>query len=594
MANRIAIDIAAQDKTGAAFNAVQGKASKLTSVLKGLAVGFSAVQVARFGADAIRSADEINKLSERLGASTEALSEYQFVAERTGVSFKNITDGFQKLSRRTAEAARGQGEAKDTLRELGIEAEKLAQLAPEQQFEIIADAIAGVENQSEKLRISQKLFDSENVKLLQTLQKGSGGIRELRDEAQELGRSLSQEGADAASRAADAWTNLSSAGDSLAISLVESIGPAAADVANWLAETIPAAANVAGEAFNSLQVFIAEAASGVTSVLASIEGKLADAAEFLGADTVAKALRKTQESYQETSDTFSRVAERLTEAQEKVAQSRAQGTQPAIALEQVYNAELQREAQLKLEISEEDKKRAAEQARINEQRLSSIASIVEGLKTEAETLGFTNAQLEEYNLNKLGAAQATRDQAAALREQIDDFEAIRAAEEENKRVFEESEKLVQKQQEETAKAAEQAFGRTVDSITGAIDAADSFGEALENVLTKLAEMAIQQAAASIAGGGGGAGGGLGGLGAGLFSMLGFASGGTPPRGRPFLVGEGGQPEVMQVGGPASVSSRLKVDVNLTGGGAALQDPVARSSLITGLGREIARNMSRNT
>jgi len=176
---------------------------------------------------AIAAGDQINKLSTRLGASTEALSQYQFVAERTGVQFTTLTTGIQRATRRIAEAAIGTGEAKGALAELGLEVQSLSRLRPEQQFEAIADAMQGVEKDSDKVRLAMKLFDTEGVALLQTMEGGSAAIRELRKEADALGLTLDKATADKMSEAKDATTRLTSAmqglGNQLAVEFADDI-----------------------------------------------------------------------------------------------------------------------------------------------------------------------------------------------------------------------------------------------------------------------------------------------------------------------------------------------------------------------------------
>lgn len=157
----------------------------------------------------IEVADKIQKLGLRLGETTEALSEYRFVAARSGVEFDALATAFQRQTRRIAEAAAGTGEAKKALQELNIDVQKLANLSPAQQFEILAEAIAGVESESRKVALAQKLWDSEGVKLLQVVKSGSAAIADMREQARQLGHSLSQEQANAAAEAADRMTDLS-------------------------------------------------------------------------------------------------------------------------------------------------------------------------------------------------------------------------------------------------------------------------------------------------------------------------------------------------------------------------------------------------
>jgi hypothetical protein len=141
----------------------------------------------------VRQAKEYRALSVRLGDSVEALSELEFVAEQGNISFRNLTLGMQRATRRIAEASTGTGVAVDALKELNLSSSDLMKLAPSQQLEMIADAMVGLGSDADRVRLAFKLFDAEGVGLLQIMTKGSAGIREMRARARELGATFDEE-----------------------------------------------------------------------------------------------------------------------------------------------------------------------------------------------------------------------------------------------------------------------------------------------------------------------------------------------------------------------------------------------------------------
>ena len=90
------------------------------------------------------------------------------------------------MVRRISEAARGTGEAVNALDELGVSAQRLASMSPDQQFSTLADAMAKVKNQGDRVRLSMKLFDSEGVALVNTLRLGSKGLIQYEKDAKRL------------------------------------------------------------------------------------------------------------------------------------------------------------------------------------------------------------------------------------------------------------------------------------------------------------------------------------------------------------------------------------------------------------------------
>lgn len=187
---------------------------------------------------AIDAGDQVQKLSIRLGASTEALSQYRFVAERANISFQTLTTGMQRMTRRIGEAAQGSGEAKDAIAELNLSAVSLAKLPLDQQFEIIADRLAGLSNQSDRVRLAFKLFDAEGVSLLQTMEGGAAGIRALRTEADSLGLTITQDVADQMAKAKDETTKLNAAMAGLGQQMAITFGPSVTEGISTVTELL--------------------------------------------------------------------------------------------------------------------------------------------------------------------------------------------------------------------------------------------------------------------------------------------------------------------------------------------------------------------
>lgn len=173
-----------------------------------------------------KAGDNIQKLSQRLGASTEFLSQMRHTTELTGVSFDTFTTGLQRMTRRLAEAgSTGKGEAVPALEALGVSIKDIQGLAPEKQFMILADAMEGVSNQGERVRIAMKLFDTEGVSLIQTMDGGSEAIRQMNKEADALGLTMTQQAADASAQFNDELTKLNSVFKGMAEDIARDLMP---------------------------------------------------------------------------------------------------------------------------------------------------------------------------------------------------------------------------------------------------------------------------------------------------------------------------------------------------------------------------------
>ena len=227
--------ITATDATKQAFDSAQrnidGVSKSIGAVGTAVAGLVSAGALGAMVRQVANAGDEIQKLSIRLNASTEALSQYKFVAERSGVSFDTLTTAWQKLNTRAAEAAAGQGEARDAFRELGIQVEAFSRLAPEQKFEALADAMQNVADAGRRQYLAQKLMEEGGVKLLQAMEGGSASIRELRAQADALGLTMTRVQADAFADFNDRLTDAKAGIQGAAQAIVVSLGPTIVEAA---------------------------------------------------------------------------------------------------------------------------------------------------------------------------------------------------------------------------------------------------------------------------------------------------------------------------------------------------------------------------
>jgi archaellum component FlaC len=212
MAENTKIIISAVDKTRKGFSSVTSGLKKVSSAVFNLKTALlGVVGTAGFGLlvkNSLQSTDALAKTASKIGTTTEALSKLNFAADITGVATETMNMALQRFTRRAAEAAKGTGEAKGALKELGISARELVRLPLDQRMLVLADAFSGVENESDKLRLAFKLFDSEGAALVNTLGLGRDGLNALFKEAEDLGLVLSGTAAKGVEDANDAITRL--------------------------------------------------------------------------------------------------------------------------------------------------------------------------------------------------------------------------------------------------------------------------------------------------------------------------------------------------------------------------------------------------
>ena len=212
MAENTKIIISAVDKTKKGFKSVTNGLKTVTKAVfsmksaLGLAAGGAAMGLLiKKSFDAV---DSLDKTASKIGVTTQALTKLHYAAGLTGVSVETLNMASQRFTRRLAEAARGTGEAKGALKELGINADELKKKQLDEQMLSLADAFSKVTTSADKVRLAMKLFDSEGVSLVNTLNLGRDGLKGLFQEAETLGIVLSGRAVGGIVKAKDAMTKL--------------------------------------------------------------------------------------------------------------------------------------------------------------------------------------------------------------------------------------------------------------------------------------------------------------------------------------------------------------------------------------------------
>jgi len=173
----------------------------------------------------VRAGDEVHKMALRTGFATETLSELRYAAQISGTDLTSLEKAVKKMQKTIVDASEGMTTYQRAFERIGVSYEELLGLHPEQQFEILAKAIAAVEDPTIRAATAQDIFGRAGTKLLPLFAQGVEGMEALRKKARELGMVFDQEAADKAARLADAQATLKGAMQGLTIAIAENIVP---------------------------------------------------------------------------------------------------------------------------------------------------------------------------------------------------------------------------------------------------------------------------------------------------------------------------------------------------------------------------------
>jgi len=212
---KMEIVLAAKDVTARSFASVEKKISGLkTSVLslnKVMAGVAAATGIGFFIKKNLEAADAIAKTADNIGISTKALQQWQFIADRSGVSAGQLNQGFGAFAKRIGELRAGTGALNTYLNKTNkaLKNQLTATHSTSEALNIFLQALAGVKDQSERAAMSAAAFSrTAGIKLTNLVQNGTEGLAEMKKEFADLGLTIDDKFLRQSEKAVDQFTNL--------------------------------------------------------------------------------------------------------------------------------------------------------------------------------------------------------------------------------------------------------------------------------------------------------------------------------------------------------------------------------------------------
>lgn len=197
---------------GSFKNTIDSTVGSLKRFGGAVAVAAGAGGLALLVKNSIEATQQIGKVADKIGISTDALQEYRQAASFAGVEQRALDMGLQRFTRRVAEAAQGSGELSGTLKQYGIDVRN-ADGSTRDTLDVLddlANTIQGAESEAEQLRIAFKAFDSEGAAIVNLFKKGADGAEELRQKTRDLGIVIDEDLVRNAEKAQDSLDALNS------------------------------------------------------------------------------------------------------------------------------------------------------------------------------------------------------------------------------------------------------------------------------------------------------------------------------------------------------------------------------------------------
>lgn len=204
---------------------------KLASALKDLAMG------------AVNLSDELATQASITGLSTDALQEYNYMAELVDVSVDTITGSLTKLTRNMQTAKKGTGTAADAFASLGISVTDVnGNLRSNQEvFGEVIDALGKLENETERDAIAMNIFGKSAQDLNPLIAAGSKQISAYAKEAHDMGYVMSSDVIAKNLEASDAYQRMQKSIEGAKNYIGSKFAPIIAQAAKTIMEMVQAA-----------------------------------------------------------------------------------------------------------------------------------------------------------------------------------------------------------------------------------------------------------------------------------------------------------------------------------------------------------------
>lgn len=244
----------------------------------------AAESIVNFGKQVADELDALNDVANRTGVGVEALQAYGGAAKLAGTDIETFAKSIQKLAVNIGNAT--DEESAKKFKALGISFEELKAASPTEQFELVADALARIQDPAERAAAAVKLFGKGGIELGPLFSEGPGALAKMREEAEALGQVVSEDSIKAIAAMNDAFDKVWMTVKGLTGQIVGELAGPVAQIAEDLLKVVKevGATNIAQQVAAGLLDFIKMAGNAFFQLAQFIEAFVKKFGPTLGLD----------------------------------------------------------------------------------------------------------------------------------------------------------------------------------------------------------------------------------------------------------------------------------------------------------------------
>ena len=212
--NKISLAVSLKDQASQGLDKLRGSLGSFGKLLNGTALAVAALGAAftKLAFSAASAGDDFAKTATRIGTTAQTLSQLTFAAEIGGAGMSTVATSLRILSRRVNDANNGLMTSVRSFSQAGIAVRKHnGELKNAEELLLdAADAFKDMENPIERTALAMELFGRSGGDLVPILITGKEGIKDLMQEAEQLGITFNEVEAKQAEDFQDALLRLKS------------------------------------------------------------------------------------------------------------------------------------------------------------------------------------------------------------------------------------------------------------------------------------------------------------------------------------------------------------------------------------------------
>lgn len=192
------------------------------------------------------TADNIDKMSQRLGLSRKSFQELDFVLSQSGVDINLFQTGMKSLLSNMDKCNEGNETAIANFNKLGVSVTDASGNLRSQE-DVLKDTIIAfqaMEDSAEKSRLAQEIFGKQGQEILPLLNSEAGSFEELTKKANELGLVLSDETVDAGVKLTDTIDQMKRSLAAVGTNLGAAVMPIVQQFAQLIIDNLPTIQNL--------------------------------------------------------------------------------------------------------------------------------------------------------------------------------------------------------------------------------------------------------------------------------------------------------------------------------------------------------------